>query len=107
MEPTGKTITVGQIARCYCLYVEIFEEEDQDYPDGRVVANKESAIERLLHKMVGDDGPTLDKARDIVEHLRIPGDGDDGSWKPLCDDFRSLGFKVVDGDSKGKPKKED
>jgi len=57
--------------------------------------------------MVGDDGPTLDKARDIVEHLRIPGDGDDGSWKPLCDDFRALGFEVVDGDSKGKPKKED
>lgn len=105
----AKVITVGQIARAYSLYIDIFSEEDGDYPDRRVIANKEGAIDRLLRRMVGDDKELLDKASDIVCHLRpYTNDGvDDGSWKPLCDDFRKLGFIVVDGDSKGNTKKGD
>jgi len=104
-----KIITVGQIAKCYRLYIEIFEEEDQDYPDGRIVNNKENAELKLLRKMVGDNEEMVKKARDIVDHIRVPGgdDGDDGSYKPLCDDFRKLGFVVVDDDSKGNFKPSD
>ena len=104
-----KAITVGQIARAYSLYIDIFEEEDNDCPDGRVISNKYNAIERLLRRMVGDDETMLSKARDIIERLRpYTNDGvDDGSWKPLCDDFRALGFVVVDGNAKGKAKPQD
>lgn len=41
-------IELKDIKKLQHLYIDIFSEEDEDYPDHRVINNKERAVQRIL-----------------------------------------------------------
>ena len=44
-------IELKDIKKLQHLYIDIFTEEDEDYPDGRIISNKEKAVQRILDKI--------------------------------------------------------
>ena len=88
----NKTIVLKDIIRLQHLYIDIFTEEDNDYPDKRIIVNKEKAVERILSKV------TLNKEEqnriyNIIIHESW--NQKDKTFKPICDEIRKLGYKVI------------
>ena len=44
-------IELKDIQKLQHLYIDIFSEEDEDYPDHRVINNKERAVQRILDRI--------------------------------------------------------
>lgn len=44
-------IELKDIKKLQHLYIDIFSEEDEDYPDYRVINNKERAVQRILDRI--------------------------------------------------------
>lgn len=44
-------IELKDIQKLQHLYINIFLEEDEDYPDHRVINNKERAVQRILDRI--------------------------------------------------------
>lgn len=44
-------IELKDIKKLQHLYIDIFSEEDEDYPDHRVINNKERAVQRILDRI--------------------------------------------------------
>lgn len=40
-------IELKDIMKLQHLYIDIFSEEDEDYPDSRIINNKERAVQRI------------------------------------------------------------
>lgn len=84
-------IKLRDLVKINHLQMEIFEEEDSDYVDGRVVRSKERAIDRILNKI----SPNKEVQRIVYticnKHLF---NTEDITFKPICDDLRSLGYEI-------------
>lgn len=85
-------IRLKDIIKIQHLEMGIFEEEDSDYVDYRIVRNKERAIYRILAKITSN----------IEEQEKIRKCIYDGMWnfeditfKPICDEIKKLGHEVI------------
>ena len=85
-------IELKDIKKLQYLYIDIFSEEDEDYPDHRVINNKERAVQRILDKIT-------DKKFNQIEIWKViqikSWDTTDNTFKPICDRLRNLGYEII------------
>lgn len=85
-------IELKDIKKLQHLYIDIFSEEDEDYPDHRVVNNKERAVQRILDRIT-------DKKFNQIEIWKViqikSWDAADNTFKPICDRLRNLGYEII------------
>ncbi|WP_339980450.1 hypothetical protein [Fusobacterium necrophorum] len=89
-----KEIYMSQIKKIAILAVEIFEEEDNNYPDRRVIKNKERAIKNVLNKITEDEEEQR-KIYNAIDNEIL--NYEDCTYKPMCNNLRNLGYTVVEG----------
>ncbi|WP_068449191.1 hypothetical protein [Caviibacter abscessus] len=87
-----KQIKSYDVAKIQRLSIEIFEEEDNYYPDYRIITNKWRAIDRILHKMSDDEDERRKVYNSITDHNF---NSSDYTYKPICDDLKSLGYEII------------
>lgn len=88
-----KEIYMSQIKKIFEMYMDIFEQEDSDFPDYRVIRPKERAIDRTLDKITDNKEEQRKIYYAIIGHLFNRGDG---TYRPICDDLRALGYTIVE-----------
>ena len=85
-------IELKDIKKLQHLYIDIFSEEDEDYPDHRVINNKERAVQRILDKIT-------DKRFNQIEIWKViqlkSWDDTDNTFKPICNRLRELGYEII------------
>ncbi len=85
-------IDFKDIVKLQRLYVEIFEEEDNYYPDKRIIVNKERAVQRILNKITNNTF----KQREIWKVVQLKSwDNTDKSYKPICNRLRELEYEII------------
>lgn len=85
-------IDLKDIIKIQHLEMEIFEEEDNDYVDYRIVKNKERAIYRRLAK-TSSSKEEQEKVRKCIYSGMW--NQQDTTFKPICDEIRKLGYEVI------------
>lgn len=87
-----KEISGKLIVEIQRLSIELFEAQDEYYPDGRVVRARERAIWNRLAKITNDKQEQV-KILEAIEsgNWRT----DDLTYKPICDDLRKLGYEII------------
>lgn len=85
-------IDFKDIVKLQKLYIEIFEEEDGYPVDGRIIANKERAQQRILSKITED---TILQNKIISAIGRGSWNSNDYTFKPICDELRELDFEII------------
>ncbi|KDE67266.1 hypothetical protein MVQ18_09740 [Fusobacterium necrophorum] len=88
-----KEIYMSQIKKIAILALEVFEEQDNIYPDMRTVRNKERAIQNTL-KIISKDQEEQRKIYDAIEKEIF--NYEDCTYKPMCNNLRNLGYTVVE-----------
>lgn len=86
-----KNIELKDIVKIQKLYMDIFYEEDQDYPDRRIITNKQKALQRILDKI------TISKGEQLAILSAIQSESwntEDKTFKPICDKLRELGYTI-------------
>lgn len=82
-------IELKDIMKLQHLYIDIFSEEDEDYPDNRIINNKERAVQRILDKIT-------DKKFNQIEIWKvIQIKSWDNTFEPICDRLRNLGYEII------------
>lgn len=85
-------IKLKDIVKLQHLYIDIFSEEDEDYPDNRVINNKERTVQRILDRIT-------DKKFNQIEIWKViqikSWDTTDNTFKPICDRLRNLGYEII------------
>lgn len=85
-------IELKDIKKLQHLYIDIFSKEDEDYPDHRVINNKERAVQRILDKIT-------DKRFNQIEIWKViqlkSWDDTDNTFKPICNRLRELGYEII------------
>lgn len=71
--------------------MDLFEVLDDDYPDYRIVKNKERAIYNRLDKIT-NDRVLKEKIRLVIQHEMW--DTEDHTFKPIFNKLRELGVQV-------------
>lgn len=89
-----KQIKLYHIAKIQSATIRLFEAQDDDYPDGRVIKANERAIKHWLDKITTDEAEQR-KILDIIE--RQNWNTSDYSFKPICDELRKLGYEILEG----------
>ena len=85
-------IELKDIIKLQHLYIEIFTEEDNDYPDRRVIRAKEKAVQRILDKITNNRF----NQGEIWKVIQLKSwDSNDKTFKPICDRLRELGYEIV------------
>lgn len=88
-------IELKDIKKLQCLYIDIFSEEDEDYPDNRVINNKERAVQRILDRIT-------DKKFNQIEIWKViqlkSWDATDNTFKPICNRLRELGYEIINNE---------
>lgn len=74
------------------LWLDIFYEEDSDYPDYKVIKPKERAIDRVLESITSDKEEQKKVYKTITKKIFST-----ETYKPICDDLRKLGYAIVEG----------
>lgn len=89
-----KKIYMSQIKKIAILCLEAFEEQDNNYPDMRIVRNKERAIRNTLKKITEDEEEQRKIYNAIDDEIFNYADC---TYKPMCNNLRALGYTVVEG----------
>lgn len=94
-EPTlnSKIIFLRDIVKLQYYYIEIFEEEDSDFVNYKRVGALYRQVYKILNSIT-DVEQDKTKIYDIIGHGSW--NSKDHSFKPICDDIRKLGYKVVE-----------
>lgn len=92
-EKTDKIkIELKDIKKIQHLYIDIFTEEDEDYPDKRIISNKERSVQRILDKIT-------DKKFNQIEIWKViqieSWNTTDNTFKPICNKLRELGYEII------------
>ncbi|MDK4483575.1 hypothetical protein MVQ26_07345 [Fusobacterium necrophorum] len=88
-----KEIYMSQIKSIAILCLEVFEEQDNVYPDMRIVRNKERAIQNTLRKITED----REEQRKIYVAIdKEIFNYEDCTYKPMCNNLKKLGYTVVE-----------
>ena len=85
-------ISLKTIAEIQRFSIELFEAQDEDYPDNRVIRAKERAILNRLAKITSDRNEQ-NQILEAIEHGNWR--TDDLTYKPICDNLRNLGYEIV------------
>lgn len=87
----SKVIKLRDVARINNLYLEIFEEEDNDYVDRRKTSPRYKTIDRILENITKDK----EEQKKIYEAItKETFNSLDYSYKPMCDNLRGLGYVI-------------
>lgn len=89
-----REIKLYNIAKIQHWYIEIFGEEDSDYPNYRRIANFNRAIDRKLNEIT-DNKEEQQKIYNIIVYQSW--NMNDRTFKPICDDLRALGYTIIQG----------
>ena len=85
-----KEIELKNIIKIQRFKAEIFDEEDQDFPNRRITAPKERAIDKIL------DRYTIEEKTQILKDIEKGSfDINDYTYQPICDLLRSHGFVII------------
>ena len=85
-------IKLKDIVKLQHLYIDIFTEEDEDYPDRRVISNKERAAQRILDKIIDKRFNQIEIWKVIqLESWNTTGN----TFKPICNRLRELGYEIA------------
>lgn len=67
-------------------------EEDEDYPDGRIISNKEKAAQKILNKITDRKFNQIE----IWKVIQIKSwDTTDRTFKPICNRLIELGYEII------------
>lgn len=80
-----------KIAKIQHLYMGIFEEEDSDYVDYRVIRPKERSIDRILNSFTEDKEKQKEIYDTIIYHTW---NNHDMTFRPICNALREKGYKI-------------
>ena len=87
------------IVKIQAVTIRLFEAQDEDYPDYRVVRANERSIEKWLDRITKDQK----QRKNILEIIENENwNFKDGTFKPICEKLRDLGYTIIEG----KPPKE-
>lgn len=85
-------IELKDIVKLQHLHIDIFTEEDEDYPNKRIISNKERAVQRILDKIT-------DKRFNQIEIWKViqvkSWDTTDDIYRPICNRLRELGYEII------------
>lgn len=81
-----------KIARIQYLYMDIFEQEDSDYPDYRVIRPKEKSIDRMLNSFTKDKEKQEEIYKTIIHYSWFD---TDLTFRPMCNALREKGYKII------------
>lgn len=88
-------IELKDIKKLQHLYIDIFSEEDEDYPDRRIIRHKERAVQKILDKIT-------DKKFNQIEIWKViqlkSWDATDNTFKPICNRLRELGYEIINNE---------
>ena len=85
-------IALKDIIKLQHLYIDIFTEEDEDYPDGRRINKKEKAVQRILDRITDKRFNQIE----IWEAIQVKSwDTTDNTYKPICNRLRKLGYEII------------
>ena len=87
-----REIKLVYIAKLQHWYIEVFEEEDSDYPNYRRIGQFNRYIDKVLNKIT-KDVQEQKKIWDIIVHQSW--NMIDRTFKPICDDLRALGYTII------------
>lgn len=87
-----KQIKSCDVVKIQRLSMEIFEEEDNCYPDYRVINNKCRGINRVLNKISDDEDERRKVYNAITDHNF---NTSDYTYKPICDSLKSIGYEII------------
>ena len=87
----SKEINLIDIKKLQKWYIDVFEEEDSDYPNYVVIGQKNRHTQRILNKITPDREEQR-KIYDIIVHESW--NMEDRTFKPICDGIGALGYKV-------------
>mgnify|MGYP000043983214 CR=1 FL=1 len=73
-------------------YMDIFYQEDDDYPNYRIIAQKNKHIQRILNK-ISENKEVQNEIYDTIIHKTW--NNEDQTFKPICDGLRALGYKII------------
>ncbi len=94
MKAMNKQIKMSTIAKIQRCTMRIFEAQDEDYPDNRVVVSNERAIQHYLADITSDTNEQC-KILNAIESENF--NTKDYTFKPICDNLRQLGYEIVEG----------
>ena len=89
-----RQIKLYHIAKIQRATIRLFEAQDETYPDGRAVKANERAIQYWLDKIT-ENKEEQRTILDIIE--RQNWNTTDGTYKPICDELRNLGYEILEG----------
>ena len=85
-------IELKNIVKLQHLHIDIFTEEDEDYPNKKIISNKERAVQRILDKIT-------DKRFNQIEIWKViqvkSWDTTDDTYRPICNRLRELGYEII------------
>ena len=85
-------IKLKDIQKLQHLYIDIFSEEDEDYPNRRIISNKERAAQRILDRITNQKFNQIE----IWKVIQIKSwDDTDSTFKPICNRLRELGYEII------------
>ncbi len=87
-----RDIKLVDIAKLQHYYIEIFNEEDSDYPNYRRIGQFNRHVDKILNKII-DNPREQKKIWDIIVHQSW--NMTDRTFKPICDDLRALGYTII------------
>lgn len=73
-------------------YMDIFYQEDDDYPNYRIIGQKNRHINRILNKITNNK-EIQNNIYDTIIHYTW--NNTDYTFKPICNALRKLGYKII------------
>lgn len=86
---------MSQIKKINNLYLEIFYEEEDDFPNRRIIKRNEKKIDEILEEI------TIDKKEQNKIYEAITSESfntNDITYKPICDNLRKLRYTIIQGE---------
>lgn len=87
-------ISLNQIKKIINIIESIVYEQMTLKPDGRIIANKERALENTLNTITSDIKRQIEIQETISNGLLCEGI----TYKAICEEFRKLGYEIIEGD---------
>lgn len=73
-------------------YMDIFYQEDDDYPNYRIISQKNRHIQRILNR-ISENKEVQNEIYDTIIHKTW--NNEDMTFKPICNALRNLGYKII------------
>ena len=92
-----KQIQLNDIIKLQHLFIAIFEQEDEDDPDYRIIRAKERTVNKILDSITKEQSEKIEIFNCII---RGSWNTEDNAFKTICDDLRELGYIIIKKEGK-------